>query len=266
MNPPQHSMSEEIRLALADALLAGADDDFLIGHCDSDWTGLAPMLEEDIAFSSIAQDEIAHARELYQLIGGLLGRSADEIAYGRAAKDYCCADLVVLPDEFDWAALLARQFYYDHFDALRLGQWCGWTHEPLAQLARRIAAEETFHVHHVDDWLMRLGRSTNDEARQRIQTALNVAWPAAVSLFEKTAGAERLEAAGICPRGERPIFEQFVQAVSDAVKKAGLKLPSERPDLSRRARGGRHGVHSQQLETVLEELSEVYRLDPAAKW
>ena len=46
-------------------LLAMADDEFVIGFADSEWTGIAPMLEEDVAMSSLAQDELGHAQALY---------------------------------------------------------------------------------------------------------------------------------------------------------------------------------------------------------
>ena len=46
-----------------------ADDEFVIGFCDSEWTGIAPLLEEDIAMSSLAQDELGHAAALYGLLG-----------------------------------------------------------------------------------------------------------------------------------------------------------------------------------------------------
>ena len=36
-------------------LLAIADDELVLGWRDSEWTGIAPVLEEDVAFSSIAQ-------------------------------------------------------------------------------------------------------------------------------------------------------------------------------------------------------------------
>ena len=48
-------------------IMALADDELILGHRHSEWTGWAPHLEEDLAFSSIAQDEMAHARLLYRL-------------------------------------------------------------------------------------------------------------------------------------------------------------------------------------------------------
>ncbi|MEE8170646.1 MAG: 1,2-phenylacetyl-CoA epoxidase subunit PaaC, partial [Phycisphaerae bacterium] len=177
--------AEPVRRALVQALLATADDDFLIGHVDSEWTGLAPILEEDIAFSAIAQDEIAHAREWYRLIGELTDRTADELAYARPPHDYRCAALVVRPDAFDWGAAIARQFYYEHFDALRLERWKASSDSQIAHVAARIAAEEAFHVHHVDDWVRRLAADVA-EGRERIQTALDQLWPHAATLFEET--------------------------------------------------------------------------------
>src|SRR5262249_49213366 len=151
------------------------------------------------------QDEIAHARELYTLIGGLFSRSADDLAYGRRTEEYRCAALVVVHDDFDWARLIARQFYYDHFDALRLARWSQSSYRPLTELARRTAAEEAFHLHHVDGWIRRLGRA-DGEPRQRVQSALDAVWSDAVSLFEETPGADRLAAAGLYPPASPPIF------------------------------------------------------------
>lgn len=254
----------ELRQAFVEMVLCGADDDFLIGHADSEWTGLAPILEEDIAVSSIAQDEIAHARELYALAAEFLGRSADDIAYGRAAEEYRCAALCVTPDDFDWSMLIARQFYYDHFDALRLDRWKRCTYRPLADLSHRIAAEEQFHVHHVDDWIRRLGRSKGD-ARERIEKALVALWPQAVALFEAPAG-EQIVAAKLCPRPSASMFETYRKAIAEALSTAGLKAPSGGPDPARLEAGGRRGRHGSQLSTVLDELAEVYRLEPGATW
>ena len=61
------AVAPAIRDALAELLLTMADDEFVSGFTDSEWTGIAPTLEEDVAFSSIAQNEIGHARALYEL-------------------------------------------------------------------------------------------------------------------------------------------------------------------------------------------------------
>src|ERR671919_264966 len=64
----------------ADMLLEIADDELILGWRDSEWTGIAPFLEEDVAFSSFAQGEIGHARALYELAAGELGTDADALA------------------------------------------------------------------------------------------------------------------------------------------------------------------------------------------
>ena len=87
-SPPTASAPEldvAAREALAELLLGAADDEFVIGFWDSEWTGIAPMLEEDVATSSIAQDEIGHAKALYEMLAELTGNDADAIAYGRDA-------------------------------------------------------------------------------------------------------------------------------------------------------------------------------------
>src|ERR671929_227614 len=86
----------ETREALAELLLALADDEFVLGYWDSEWTGIAPVLEEDVAYSSIAQDEIGHARALYELLAQLDGRSADQIAYDRGPESFRQARLLDL--------------------------------------------------------------------------------------------------------------------------------------------------------------------------
>src|SRR5215213_11982740 len=89
---------------LAELLRTMADDEFVIGFSDSEWTGIAPLLEEDIAMSSIAQDELGHARALYQLLADVLadGRDEDAIAYDREPEDYRHARLLDHP-RGDWA-------------------------------------------------------------------------------------------------------------------------------------------------------------------
>ncbi len=80
--------------ASVDHLLTLADDELVLGWRDSEWTGIAPFLEEDVAFSSIAQTEIGHARAFYELAAAELGTTADELAFDRKPEEYRSARLV----------------------------------------------------------------------------------------------------------------------------------------------------------------------------
>ena len=119
------------RDALAELILSVADDEFVIGFWDSEWTGIAPMLEEDVATSSIAQDEIGHAKALYELLAELTDDDADRIAFGRAAVDFRHAALLNHA-RGDWAFSVARRYLYETADAVRLAALSRSTHEPLA--------------------------------------------------------------------------------------------------------------------------------------
>src|ERR671914_1172207 len=102
-----------------DLLLSIADDELVLGWRNSEWTGIAPFLEEDVAFSSIAQNEIGHARALYELAARELGTTADELAFDRAPDEYRCAALVELR-RLDWEATIARHFLYEAADSVRI--------------------------------------------------------------------------------------------------------------------------------------------------
>ena len=103
----------------AQLLLEIADDELILGWRDSEWTGIAPLLEEDVAFSSIAQNEIGHARALYELAARDLGTTADELAFDRPPEEYLCAQLVELRLP-SWEHTIARHHLYEEADAIRL--------------------------------------------------------------------------------------------------------------------------------------------------
>src|SRR5437868_2966925 len=122
---------------LAGLLLALADDEFILGYRNSEWTGIAPMLEEDVAFSSMAQDEIGHARLFYEMAAELTGGDPDKIAYGRRTEEYLSCQLMERP-KGDWAYSLTRQFLYDTADHVRLEALSRSSYEPLANATRKI--------------------------------------------------------------------------------------------------------------------------------
>jgi ring-1,2-phenylacetyl-CoA epoxidase subunit PaaC len=143
------------RDCLAELLLALADDEFVLGFWDSEWTGIAPILEEDVAMSSVSQDEIGHAKAFYELLAGLTGEDADEIAFGRPPDAYRHAALMNHARN-DWAFTIARRYLYETADALRLESLAASSYEPLANLAVKMRREETYH------WLVYTSDAADD--------------------------------------------------------------------------------------------------------
>jgi len=155
-------------------LLAIADDELVLGWRNSEWTGIAPVLEEDVAFSSIAQNEIGHARALYQL----LSDDADALALDRAPEEYRCAPLVQLRLVPDWARTIARHVLYEAADELRIERLKSSDDRAVAGLAAKIDREEVYHRLHAQMWADRL----RNEPRYR--EALDELWPYAVAMLD----------------------------------------------------------------------------------
>jgi ring-1,2-phenylacetyl-CoA epoxidase subunit PaaC len=139
----------------AQLLLEIADDELILGWRDSEWTGIAPFLEEDVAFSSIAQNEIGHARALYELAARDLGTTADELAFDRPPEEYRCSRLVELRLP-GWEHTIARHVLYEQADAARLERLKASDDEELAGLAAKIDREEVYHRLHAEMWHGRL--------------------------------------------------------------------------------------------------------------
>jgi ring-1,2-phenylacetyl-CoA epoxidase subunit PaaC len=163
--------------ARTDLLLELADDELILGWRDSEWTGIAPFLEEDVAFSSIAQNEIGHARALYELAARDLDTDADALAFDRLPEDYRCAPLVQLRLVPDWARTIARHVLYESADAIRIADLKQSGDAELAGLAGKIEREEVYHRLHAEMWLDRLG------ADERTRAALDELWPYALGVL-----------------------------------------------------------------------------------
>ncbi|MCC6358314.1 MAG: phenylacetate-CoA oxygenase subunit PaaC [Phycisphaerales bacterium] len=257
------TLSPELKKPLVDLLLSVADDKLILGHRNADWTGLAPILEEDIAFSSLAQDDLAHAMALFELLATIDGRGADQIAYGRPAAEYRCCRLVELHDEFDWAVAIARQFLCDHFEQLRLARLSQSAYRPLRDLAARMLAEERLAIGHADQWVIRLGKAPED-ARGRIQKALDKLAPLAGGLFEPTIDVAALEKADIYPTLPGDMHTLWASAVSNVIDAATLRFTPPPPAAA--GTDGRTGRHLPEFATLLDEMTEVFRVEPNAAW
>ena len=178
--------------ARAQLLLDLADDELILGWRDSEWTGIAPTLEEDVAFSSIAQNEIGHARALYELAAAELGTDADALAFDRQPNEYRCAPLVEL-HLMDWAHTIARRYLYEEADRVRITALKSSDDTELAGLAAKIDREETYHRLHAEMWAGRL----RDEPRFR--EAVEELWPYALGVLVADQRAELARRVGLEP-------------------------------------------------------------------
>jgi ring-1,2-phenylacetyl-CoA epoxidase subunit PaaC len=232
--PPQTELDTAAREALGELLLSVADDEFVIGFWDSEWTGIAPMLEEDVATSSIAQDEIGHARALYELLAELTGDDADRIAYGREPQDYRHAALLNHA-RGDWAFSAARRWLYESADAVRLAALAASTWEPLAQLATKMRREETYHRLHADAWLDRLAQAGPD-ARERLADALRRLWGDAQEVFAPLDGEDELVRAGRLREPMAGLHATWIAAVRPRLEPIAGELPVVSPSADGRSR------------------------------
>jgi ring-1,2-phenylacetyl-CoA epoxidase subunit PaaC len=181
-------------------LLEIADDELILGWRDSEWTGIAPLLEEDVAFSSIAQNEIGHARALYELVARERGTTADELAFDRSPHEYRCARLVELR-LLDWEKTIARHYLYEQADAKRLDRLKQTDDAELAGLAAKIDREETYHRMHAQMWFDRLRDEPRfgaalDELQPLLDTGRDDHTPELAELWDEMTMVRRSQPAG----------------------------------------------------------------------
>ena len=157
---------------MREQLLAIADDELFLGWRESEWTGIAPMLEEDVAFSSIAQNEIGHARAVYEL----LSDDADALAFDRDLDEYRCAPFVEL-HLLDWAHSIARRWLYELADEIRIAALMQDDDPAIAGLAAKINREEAYHRMHAEMWRERLGDT------EQFRSAVDELWPFALGVL-----------------------------------------------------------------------------------
>lgn len=246
-------------MGLKDLLYRMADDLLILGHRNSEWTGLGPILEEDIAFSSMAQDKIGQSLALYEILQELGERDPDTVAFTRNAEQFHSCHLVEMPiGEYDFS--LVRHFFFDHQSALRMEMLVDTVVEPLQMVARKFKGEIKYHTMHADTWLKQL--AATEESRLRIQTAINESFSMALGMFESSDYEKELIEANIFG-GEDELKAKWYETVSEKLMAFGYTIPSLDSEASN---GGRKGQHTEYLQPLLGEMTEVFSIDPAADW
>ncbi len=247
--------------AIKDLIFRMADDQLILGHRNSEWTGLGPILEEDIAFSSMAQDKLGHSQALYQILHRMGEADPDSLAFGRKENKMRCCHFVEYPIG-DYSFSLMRHFLFDESEALRFDMLGNSSFEDLSNTARKFRGELKYHTMHAEIWIKQLSNG-NDESRIRMQNALNICYPLALGLFEPCESDDMLIESGVFP-GEKALQEKWSGKVNLILSKTDLKIPEVNE--IKTGYGGRKGIHTEFLKPLLDEMTEVYNIDPHAEW
>lgn len=246
----------EVSAAAREIILAFADDEHLMGQQHTEWIGVAPFLEEDLAFASIGQDELGHAALLFETLVGSADADIDALAFYREPSEWRSCQLTEL-QLLDWSDTLVRHWLYDAAEDLRWKLFEESTIPALAATAVRALSEERFHRRHGDALLDAL--LTVDESRDRLAASLTKLLPAALTLFDGVASEAEAVDTGVVSAPLADLLAPWQSLVDQRfgpVDWAGVTAPP----LSQRT--ARHADFAPLLARMLEVLD----LDRTVAW
>lgn len=276
-SPEQAAKDDDYRLPLVELLYQLADDDLLAGFRASEWLGLAPHIEADVAFSSIAQNTVGHGAMMYELLEALGEGKADDLVHLREAEQYRNATLTervngtgsyLEEPRYDWAFAVARYYVYEQAKAVKHASLADGSFVPLAQLAVKISREQQYHLMHWDMWVTHLADSTAD-AYRRLVNAFDRVLPEVDELFSMGAHEKRIVGAGLIESSTilRDRWMARVGGTLDRVYNEREKWKKHLyATLADGGPNGRNGEHTDDLSQAIDTLSCVYREDPVASW
>lgn len=242
-------------------LLRIGDTALILGQRLSEWTGHAPVLEEDIALANVALDLIGQCRAVLTRAAALegAGRDEDQLAFLREERDYRNVALAELP-RGDFAVTIVRNTLLATFFKLLWERLAHSKDAELAAIAGKAVKEARYHQQHAADWLVRLAGGTA-ESRRRTEQALAALWPYHAELFAADAVDQQAEASGLGPRWDA-LREPWLAELQQIFDEAGLALPASVPFLST----GKTGVHSEHMGLLLAEMQHLQRAYPGGVW
>jgi ring-1,2-phenylacetyl-CoA epoxidase subunit PaaC len=255
-------LSAIARAALDSKILRLADDEFILGHRNSEWAGHGPILEEDIAFANLAIDELGHGILWYRIVANLRGEDPetypDKLVYQRKARDFRNAEVVALPHT-DWAFSILRQYLFDAYESVHLPALFASPYKPIADAASKIKQEEVYHLYHTKAWTLRLGLGT-DESNRRMQQALDALWFPFQQLFVPGVEESVLVETGITPDLNLLQIE-WKNVVVPFLESCNLVVPDSSSGLQERT-----VADSTLMDGLVDELQQVSRIAPNAVW
>ncbi|WP_053363525.1 1,2-phenylacetyl-CoA epoxidase subunit PaaC [Bacillus sp. FJAT-27251] len=247
-----------------------ADDDFLYAYRNSEWLGLAPHIEEDVASSSISQDSMGHAAMFYRLLEELGEGNADALAHARPASERKNCILVervngpgnyMEEPDYDWAYAVVRNYLYTTAKKTKIQSLKQSSYQPLADVAVKVDMELHYHLLHWKTWFIQLLSST-EEAKERMKAAFEKVINDFSDVFSLGKESEQISDYHLIEK-ESVLKGKWIDSIKPVLESVNLILPEE---FEKESLNGRNGKHSKELDEALAVLSEVYNLNPAASW
>jgi ring-1,2-phenylacetyl-CoA epoxidase subunit PaaC len=229
----------------------------------AEWSGHAPILEEDIALTNLALDLVGQARALLTHVGSEAGFDEDQLAFLRNERDFVNFTLAELPGRRagrDFADAVVRNLLLAAWMNVLWARLEASSDIGIAAIAGKAVKESRYHVAHAADWVVRLGDGTDESAR-RMRQAVDRLWPYTAELFETDAADTAAAEAGLGPLrvALKPDWDAIVAPV---LAEAGLAIPE--PGAFRST--GSRGVHSEHMGYLLAEMQTLQRSFPGGQW
>jgi ring-1,2-phenylacetyl-CoA epoxidase subunit PaaC len=242
-------------------LLRIGDTALIMAQRLAEWTGHAPVLEEDIALANIALDLVGQSRALLTRAGELegAGHDEDQLAFLREERHYRNVTLVELP-RGDFAVTVLRNTMMSTFFKLLWERLATSTDEEVSAIAGKAVKEARYHQQHSADWVIRLGQGT-DESMCRLRAAVEHLWPYSAELFADDAVDAHARETGLGPRWSE-LQNDWLAQMEEVFRAAGLPLPATTPFLST----GKRGIHSEHMGFILAEMQQLQRSYPGGVW
>jgi ring-1,2-phenylacetyl-CoA epoxidase subunit PaaC len=234
-----------VTAAFAEVLGLG-DDALIAAQRLSQWCSRAHDMEEDVALTNIALDQLGAARLLLSYAGEVegAGRDADALAYLREDRDFRNVLLVELPNG-DFAMTVAKLLFLAAAQVGRYQQLAAGDDHRLAEIAAKAVKECAYHFDHAALWTVRLGDGT-EESHIRMQASVDEVWPYTYELFDGN-----------------DLRPEWLAAVEPVLTEATLSRPTDGGWVPR---GGRQGRHTEHLSYLLAEMQVLHRAHPGARW
>ena len=237
------------------------DDALILGHRLSEWCRNAPFLEEDLALSNVALDFIGRARMFYTYAAELSGQDVteDTFAYQRDCRDFKNHLIHELP-RGDFAFTMVRQYFVDVYSLAFMASLLESNDSRLAAIAGKAIKESEYHLRRSEEWMMRLGESTQ-ESHRRLQSAVDELWRFTGELFDQDSPERELVANGVAV-DTRALEADWNQTITATMSKISIEIPKDELQVT----GGREGKHTEFLGFLLSELQFLQRAYPGLEW